>query len=338
MGWRASYEASGRGTLTGMRKQHGGRIDPTLERTFGWLRDLGFTATADPKMTLGATFATDAVVVRPTYHWHDEYADVTIARRWTPEPGPYWAQVHLNELLERAAGMTRRFDGVVRHERVLEDVFARAASLLRDVASDQLAGRNLELLDEIIAKRPRRGVPGLDFPVAEPWAASREGLWFTTDFSGPPPGIADTIEASNSPDATARATAALQLVPGLAEDRSESTAAFGRLVELLADPNLDVRRAAASSLSEWGELSVLGTILDLLASEAGDTASPFAAAATFLAIEQAPELRKRVREALDQFASRGRPAREQVAELRWRLDDHPPRYPRVSEVWQPGPE
>lgn len=122
------------------------------------------------------------------------------------------------------------------------------------------------------------------------------------------------------------------------EGRGESAAAFGRLVELLADPDLDVRRAAASSLSEWRELSVLDAILDLLAAEAGDAASPFAAAATFLAIKQAPELRQRVRDALDRFASRGRPAREQVAELRWRLDDRPPHYPMVSQVWQSGPK
>jgi hypothetical protein len=312
-------------------------IDPILEHTFGWLRDLGFTAARDSGMTVGATFATDTVVVRPTYHWHDEYADVTIARRSSPEPEPYWAQVHLNELLERA-GMKRSYDGVVRDERVLEDVFARAAALLREVAPDQLAGRNLNVLDEIIARRPHRGVPGLDFPVAEAWASSQEGLWFTTDFAGPPVRIAAAIDASKSPRAVTRATAALRLHPGLAKGRRESAAAFGRLVELLADPDLDVRRAAASSLSEWAELSVLDAILDLLAAEAGDAGSPFAASATFLAIEQPPELRQRVRDALDRFAGRGPLAQEQVAQLRWRLDDRPPHYPRISQVWDPGPE
>jgi hypothetical protein len=83
---------------------------------------------------------------------------------------------------------------------------------------------------------------------------------------------------------------------------------------------------------------VLDAILDLLDDEAGDTASPFAAAATFLAIEQAPELRQRVRDALDRFARGSQPAREQVEKLRWRLDDRPPHYPRVTQVWQPGPK
>jgi hypothetical protein len=171
-----------------MRKRRADTIDPILERTFGWLRPLGFTATTDPDMSVGATFASDAVVVRPTYHWHDEYADITIARRWTPEPAPYWAQVHLSELLERAAGMERSYNGVVRDPRALEEVLARGAALLQDVAPEQLIGRNLELLDEIIANRPHRGVPGLDFPVTEPWASSQEGLWYTTDFSGSPSG------------------------------------------------------------------------------------------------------------------------------------------------------
>jgi hypothetical protein len=83
---------------------------------------------------------------------------------------------------------------------------------------------------------------------------------------------------------------------------------------------------------------VLDAILDLLAAEDGDAAPPFAAAATFLAIWQAPELRQRVRIVLDQFASRGRPAREQVAQLRWRLDDHRPHYPNVIQSWQSGPK
>lgn len=320
-----------------MRKRGQDKIDPILERTFGWLRDLGYNAAKDPDMTVGATYSTDAVVVRPTYHWHDEYADVTIARRWSPEPGPYWSQVHLNELLERDGGKGS-YDGTVRDERILGDAFARAGALLREVAPEQLAGRNLDLLDEIIAKRPHRGVPGLDFPVTEPWAASQEGLWFTTDFTGPPVQLAESMEASRSTNATTRATAALRLHPGMAERRGEEAAAFGRLVELLGDSDLDVRRAAASSLSEWGELSVLDPILELLDQEVGDTASPFAAAATFLAIGQQPEIRQRVRDALDRFAARGRVAGEQVTKLSSRLDDRPPHYPRVVRVWQDGPE
>jgi hypothetical protein len=320
-----------------MRMQRAGTIDPILQRTFGWLRDLGFTATRDPNMTVGATFVTDAVVVRALYHWHDQFAIVTIARRTTPEPGPYWAQVHLQELMERV-GIPGEFDGVARDERFLEDVFARGAALLREAASDQLAGNDLEVLDEIIAKRPHRGVPGLDYPVTEPWASFQEGLWFTTDFSGPPPKLPDAIDASKAPDATTRATAALRLHAGLSNNRGERAAALERLIELLADPDLDVRRAAASTLSEWRELSVVDPILKLLDAEAGDTSSPFAAAATFLAIGGAPELRRQVRDALDRFASRGRPAHEQVAELRWRLAGRPPRYPRVSRQWQPGPK
>lgn len=320
-----------------MRRQRDRSLDPILERTFGWLRGLGFAATPEPDVTVGATFTSDAAVVRPTYHWHDEYADVTIARR-TTEPSPYWAQVHLVELLDRAAGTDRNYDGVVLDGRLLEDVFARAALLLQVVARDQLLGRDLELLDDIIAKRPHRGVAGLDFPVTEPWAPSQEGLWFTTNVSGSAASLSDAIDASRSTSATIRATAALRLHPGLVKSRREKAASFDRLVELLADQDLDVRRAAASSLHEWNDLSVLDAILDQLDVEAGDVPSPFAAAATFLAIGQAPEVRRKVRAALDSFASRDRAAREQAEVLRWRLDDRPPRYPRVIEVWQPGPK
>lgn len=317
-----------------MTKRRNDSIDPILERTFGWLRGLGFTATADPDMTVGATFESDAVLVRPTYHWHDAYVDVTIARRWTPEPAPYWAQVHLSELLERDR---RRgsYDGEVREERPaeIEGLFARAGAHLRDVAADQLAGRNLDLLDDIVAKRPHRGVPGLDFPVAEPWASSQEGFWFTTDFRGPMP-IGQAIAASRTTEASARASAALRLLPGLAEGMPDQQAAFERLRELLADPDSDVRRAAASSLGQWGDVSVLRPILELLSAEPGDAASPFAAAATFLAIDQTRELRLVVQDALDRFAARGSAAQEQVSELRWRLDDHPRGYSRIMQVFR----
>lgn len=320
-----------------MSNQRTRGLHPIVERSFGWLRALGFDASLDADMTVGATFATSSVVVRATYHWHDQYADVTIARRWLPEPGPYWAQVHLGELLERAPGLKRAYNGAVPSEQLLEEVFATAAGLLREVAAEQLAGRNLELLDQIVAERPRRGVAGLDFPAAEPWAASQEGLWFTTDFVGSPPSIAESIVATHATDATARATAALRLNPGIAKGR-ESNAALGRLVKLLDDSDPNVRRAAASSLSEWGDRSVVGRILGLLDGEAGNAASPFAAAATFLAIGESSDLRQEVRDALDRFAIRGQPAREQVAELRWRLDDRPRQYPRVSRVWSPGPD
>lgn len=189
------------------------------------------------------------------------------------------------------------------------------------------------MLDDIIEKRPHRGVAGLDFPVAEPWAASQEGFWFTTDFRGPIP-INETIAASRTTDASARASAALQLLPGLAKRRQEQQAAYARLGELLADPDPDVRRAAASSLGQWGEVAAVGPILEQLDAEPGDAASPFAAAATFLAIEQSPELRRAVQDALDRYAARGSAAQEQVTELRWQLDDHPRSYPRIMQVFR----
>ena len=320
-----------------MRKRRSGTIDPILDHAFGWLRSLGFSASDDPDMTVGARFATDAVVVRPSFHWHDGYADVTIARRWMEEPAPYWAQVHLQELVQRA-GLKRAYTGDVRKERDLPDVFARASALLQEVAADQLAGRNLEILDDIVARRPHRGVPGLDFPVSEPWAPSQEGLWFRTKFSGPHASLDELLKASNSTDPIVRATAALELQPTVGKRRDAQEIVFGRLVDLLADVEPDVRRAAASALSEWRQVSVLDAILAQLEKEPGDAASPFAASATFLAIGRAPEVRQQVRDALDRFASRGQSASRQVEKLRWRLDDHPRQYPRLIQVWQSEPD
>jgi hypothetical protein len=81
-------------------------------------------------------------------------------------------------------------------------------------------------------------------------------------------------------------------------------------------------------------VSAIGPILEQLDTEPGHTASPFAAAATFLAIDQARDLRRVVQDALDRFAGRGSPAQEQVTKLRWRLDDHPRGYPRIMQVFR----
>jgi hypothetical protein len=293
-------------------------IDPILDRTFGWLVGLGFVATRDDGATVGAAFTSDAVAVEANYHWHDEYADITIARSSRAEPAPYWAQVHLHELLEHSR-FGASYNGKVRDVADLEAVFARGAELLRAVAADQLAGRSLGLLDDIIATRPHRGVPGLDYPTTEPWFASQEGLWLSTDFRGPVP-IAEALQDSHSADSTERAIAALHLIPGLATSALEDEQAFDRLTQLLSDSDLNVRRAAASTLAMWRNPAVLDAVVELLDGEPGDAPSPFAATATFVAIFKRPEVRQLAREALDRFASRGPAASEQVALLRWRLE------------------
>lgn len=324
-----------------MNRNSGG-VDPIFHRSFGWLRQLGFTGTDDSlgSVVLAASFSTDEVVVRASYELRDRYADITIARRWKqPESAPYWSEVHLHELLGRAGRerIWNEMPSARSDKRALETIFERGASLLREVAADQLAGQNLEVLDEIIAERPQLGVPGLDFPVDEPWATSQEGFWFVT--GGPPAtSVDDAVDATRAGSASSRATAALRIVPGLARGPEEQRAAVRRLRELLNDPEADVRKAAASSLSEWSDMFSLGRILDLLEAEPGDAYSPFAATATFLAIEKDRQLRGTVVSALDRFASRGHVASEQVERLRWRLDDRPPRYPRVIQHWKRGPE
>lgn len=60
------------------------RVDQIFDRTFGWLRQLGFTGTDDSlgNVVIAASFSTDDVVVRASYEWRDRYADITVARRW----------------------------------------------------------------------------------------------------------------------------------------------------------------------------------------------------------------------------------------------------------------
>lgn len=202
-------------------------MDPILDRSFGWLHELGFTWTDDSlgNAVLAATFSTDDVVVRASYELRDSYPDVTIARRWKgTEAAPYWTQIHLHELLERADRdrIWNEMPGGWSEERAMQEVFTRGASLLREVAADQLAGRNLELLDDIIARRPRMGVPGLDFPATEPWAMSQEGFWFVT--SGPPAAsVGEAVEATRTGSPTSRAIAALKIVPGIAKGPGRAT-------------------------------------------------------------------------------------------------------------------
>jgi HEAT repeat protein len=213
--------------------------------------------------------------------------------------------------------------------------FASAAKLLPAVADDLLDGTNLELLDEIIAARPRSGVPGLDYATTERWFASREGIWFATD-SELPRSMATYLERSRSEDPADRAVAALKLpiAPRVTNNARDDEAGFARLLELLDDPDPDVRRAAASGLGQWRAIEALGPILALLETETGDRSSPFAAAATFIAFDRSDEQRREVVRALEVFASRGDAAAAQVKELAWRIDGSPKaRYPRSTELW-----
>lgn len=86
-----------------------GRVDPIFDRSFGWLRQLGFTATDDSlgNVVLAASFSTDEVVVRASYEWRDSYADITVARRWKqPESAPFaWTCCAICALTESLGSM-----------------------------------------------------------------------------------------------------------------------------------------------------------------------------------------------------------------------------------------
>lgn len=309
-----------------------------VARHFGWLEKLGYKAVeVSDSWGPSTTYARGQVLVRPSYEERDEYADITIARRRTEDlrEEPYWAQVHLQELLGRRAPGTGEWRVTsARRQDALEATFARGAELLRTHGSDLLDGQNLDVLDDIIAKRPRFGVPGLDFPVSEPWALSQEGVMFATD-SEMPRDMAHYVERTRSEDTATRAVGALKVVTASRGTKDGKALAAGhqRLHELLDDPEADVRRAAASALGEWRDTDALDEVLTLLEREPGDEVSPVAAAATFIALDSGKVDRQRALDALHRFASRGAVAAGQVDELAWRLDGSRG-YPRVMKLWR----
>ncbi len=294
-------------------------VAPLIARHFSWLLSLGYRVVeASERGGPSATYERGDVLVRPSYEYLDEYADITIARRQSENLGeePYWAQVHLDELLRRRAPST----GDWRRGRGMDDALASGAHLLRAHAADLLAGEKLDVLDDIVTNRPHHGVPGLDFPVAEPWAFSREGLMFPTH-AEMPRDMADYIKRTKSADPTTRAVGALKIPIAARGTRNRDMLSAGhqRLHQLLGDPVRDVRRAAASALGEWGDRDALYAVLTLLEDEPGDSPSPIAAAATFIAIGGSKADRGRTLDALDRFAARGDVAAAQVRELAWRL-------------------
>ncbi len=285
---------------------------------FAWLTGLGFGVIEVDWGGEYVRFADDSVVVNAHYHWKDEHASIAIGRRWHGDgEQPLWSEVQLGEILaRRAPGAT--WNDVPENESNLTDVFRSGSELLREYASDLVAGDNLELLDDIIASHPRVGVPGLDFPADAPWAASSEGLWMFTDLFEIPQPMSTYLERSHSDDPAERAVAALKMVvASRAGDATDREAGHARLHELLSDADADVRRAAGSALGEWPDSDALDELLALLETEAEPT--PFASAATFVAFDASKSERERVLEALERFAAKSPAAADQVSELAWRL-------------------
>jgi HEAT repeat protein len=317
------------------------RRPSVIERNFDWLLTRGYVVARRLEgMGLIVTYGWDGVLVQVTDDYRDDELLITVARRLADEVSeePWWAWVHLGELLDRRAPESRDWSARPSGGRgkAIDVALARGAELLETHFADLLEGRNLELLDEIIAARPRDGVPGLDYPTDKPWVASAEGIWFTTDYER----LRDMgtyLERSRSDDPAVRALAALKisLIGRATPTRAEESAGHDRLHELLADPDADVRRAAASALGEWEDVHALDALLGLLDDEPGDRMSPIAAAANFLALRGSRDDKERSLAGLGRFASRGAVAAAQVEELGWRLDGNNLSYSYM--VWRdPG--
>ena len=286
------------------------------------------------------TYATNRLALSVGYHWHDTYATITLRRRIKSNlaEDPYWANVHLGEILSIRAPAGTLWSDSPPSDTHLDSVFEDGAALLRTYARDLLEGRNLELLDDIIEKRPRMGVPGLDFQTDEPWFSSREGVWIPV-LDELPQSMATYLERSQADDPIVRAVAALTIPIGMRvpDDRRMYDAAHGRLHVLLGDVDPDVRRAAASSLGELADGDAFEALVGLLADETGDQISPIAAAVTFIAIDQPESVRAVALRALNEFSRLGPKATDQVGQLSWRLDPRPGPYPRTVSAWG-GPE
>lgn len=81
------------------------------------------------------------------------------------------------------------------------------------------------------------------------------------------------------------------------------------------------------ALTYASELDSLDRIIELLGLEQGEVPSPFAAAATFIAYELAPDRQHEVLDRLHEFAGKGATAALQVTELAWVLGEgNPPQH------------
>ena len=121
------------------------------------------------EVAMGGDWETDDVLVSAGFEPREDWGDVMIARRM---PGttaflqPYWSKVNLDDI-RRGRGVAvevrqQRRSHIASDKEIRSWAEGAARSLLE--VPDLLAGDNLATLDELIARRPRIGVPGLDFP------------------------------------------------------------------------------------------------------------------------------------------------------------------------------
>lgn len=121
----------------------------------------------DPRgLSLVAIWETDALFVEAWFDYRDGFA-VMVARPlplYSPRMQPYWSKVYVSHVLQQRGiapvSVEHRPEGGPDFIRR----YAKAAALDLTQIIDILRGENLEVLDRIIANKPREDLRGIDYP------------------------------------------------------------------------------------------------------------------------------------------------------------------------------
>lgn len=283
---------------------------------FGWLRPLGYHTVRDRSGSGSVVFRSGARLIWLIHDWREDTLTVWIApcweAAWQDQPG--WTFLDIDALLEAEGlpGLMPTLEGLDTSERL-----ARVSAALRGPLLPFVRGELTVVMVAIAEARLPDGVPGRDLPSGSPWQVNDTGDWLLTERRH-----AETqsvfLAQTYDPDPMVRARAALGLQGGIPLGGASLRDVTARLLELLGDSDVAVRRAAASSLGWRRKRAAFRPMLSLLGDEPGDVLSPVAVALVRMCVVLRPAEMWELRSALDAFAARGTVAARQVAEItRW---------------------
>lgn len=246
--------------------------------------------------------------------WREETVEVSVAARQEGSflDSPMWRRVPVQRL--EAALRSGGGDPISTH--FVDDspsmALKSASRFLQGVGREVLDGMHPEMLEPPAASGA--GVPGLDYPSNDPWIVNDDGAWLVVPRDSTET-HASFLQQSGQAEPIARARAALGLSPTYSAAGVPPEVARARLLQMLKDEEVVVRRAAAEALGLWRQPHTLDDVLAVLADEPGDEKSPVAFGTAVLAsVLEEPE-RGRAEEELRRFGSRGGIAEDQVRRL-----------------------